>query len=281
MPGCFACEVFQPRGQSGSRSFACSFHPAGLRNDADMKATHTVLVIDDEAPTLTMFRLFLGAYGYTVLTAENGDTGLRLVHEHRPDIVFTDLKMPGTDGFEVLKQIKSAFPRTEVIVITGHGDMDHAIRALNLDATDFINKPIGRGALDTALRRAEFRLNSDRDESAALTMELTAGVGILTVRGTLSGRHKAQLMALPDHVQASGGKGIVIRFADHAALNGAGIALLTRLITEARSAAIPVAIASLSENFKTILDMVGIGKVAPCVDTLEAAVLTIDKRLPA
>ena len=241
-----------------------------------MNMTKKVLVIDDETATLTMFRLFLNAYGYTVLTAENGDTGLRLVHEHRPDIVFTDLKMPGTDGFEVLKQIKKAASRTEVIVISGHGDMDHVIRALNLDATDFINKPIARTALDAALRRAEARLKSDR-HAAPLKVEFTRQVGILTIHETLSGQHKAQVMALPDRAQASGVKGIVICFDDHAAVNGAGMALLTRLITKAKSASVPVSIAGLSENFKTIFDMVGISKVAPCVDTLEAAVLAVDK----
>lgn len=242
-----------------------------------MKATKTVLVIDDETATLTMFRLFLNAYGYTVFTAENGDMGLRLVRAHRPDIVFTDLKMPGTDGFEVLKQVKKTAPKTEVIVITGHGDMDHIIRALNLDATDFINKPIGRGALDAALRRAEARLGSDRHDAPPIQVEFKTDIGILTIHGTLTGQHKAQLMALPDRVRTSGLKGIVICFDDHSAVNGAGIALLTRLITEVKSAGIPVCIAGLSENFKTIFDMVGITRVAPCVDTVKAAVLAIDK----
>jgi DNA-binding NtrC family response regulator len=123
-----------------------------------MNAMPTVLVIDDESATLTMFRLFVNAYGYTVLTAENGETGRQLVRDRHPDIVFTDLKMPGMDGFEVLKQIKKRSPRIEVIVITGHGDMDHVVRALNLEATDFINKPIGRSALDAALKRAEAHL---------------------------------------------------------------------------------------------------------------------------
>ncbi|MDX2452861.1 response regulator [Desulfosarcina sp.] len=76
-----------------------------------MNATKTVLVIDDEAATLTMFRLFLNAYRYSVLTAENGETGLRLVREHHPGIVFTDLKIPGMDGFEVLRQIKKTLRR--------------------------------------------------------------------------------------------------------------------------------------------------------------------------
>jgi DNA-binding response OmpR family regulator len=242
-----------------------------------MNATKTVLVIDDETATLTMFRLFLNAYGYTVLIAENGDAGLRLVREHRPDIVFTDLKMPGIDGFEVLKQIKKEASRTEVIVITGHGDMDQVIRALNLDATDFINKPIGRGALDAALRRAEARLGSDRHGEPPFQVESKDDVGVLTIHGTLSGQHKARLLALAGGALTSGIKGLVVRFDDYSAVNGAGIALLTRLITEVKSTGTPVYIAGLSENFKAIFEMVGITRVAPCVDTLETAVLAIDK----
>ena len=110
-----------------------------------------VLVNDDEIATLTLFGLFMDAYGYSVVTAESGKDGLRLVQEHNPAIVFTDLKMPGMDGFAVLKQIKKSSPGTEVIVITGHGGMDQLVRAPNLGATDFINKPIGRGALEEAV----------------------------------------------------------------------------------------------------------------------------------
>jgi hypothetical protein len=87
---------------------------------------HKILVIDDEKPTLSMFLLFLKAYGYEVLLAENGAQGLKIFEAESPAIVFTDLKMPGMDGFEVLDRIKSQSPETEVIVITGHGDMDLA-----------------------------------------------------------------------------------------------------------------------------------------------------------
>ena len=101
-----------------------------------MNAMLTVLVIDDESATLTMFGLFLTAYDATVLTAENGETGRQLTHDRHPDVVFTDLKMPSMDGFEVLKQIKIRSPHIELIVLTGHGDMDHVVRALNLEATE-------------------------------------------------------------------------------------------------------------------------------------------------
>jgi anti-anti-sigma factor len=242
-----------------------------------MEAMKTVLVIDDETATLTMFRLFLNAYGYSVMTAENGETGLQLVREHHPGIVFTDLKMPGMDGFEVLKQIKKTAPATEVIVITGHGDMDQVVRALNLDATDFINKPIGRSALDAALKRAEARLETDRPESVPIEVNISRGMAIVSIRSTLTGQHKKLLMASLQRALDSGAKGIVLNFDDYSAVNGAGIALLTRLLTEAKTRGTRVCIAGLSENFNTIFDMVGITRVAPCVDTVEAAISLINK----
>lgn len=113
-----------------------------------------ILVIDDEVPTLAMFRLILEADGYAVLTAENGEEGLRIFEEKRPAIVITDIKMPGMDGLEVLKQIKSAAPETEVIVITGHGDVELAKSSTELEACYFISKPIQIETLDLALKKA-------------------------------------------------------------------------------------------------------------------------------
>ena len=114
-----------------------------------------VLIIDDEKPTLAMFELFLDAYGFQVFTAENGEDGIMVFEKEHPSIVFTDIKMPGIDGFEVLKRIKTSAPHAVVIVITGHGDKELAKRALDLKATDFIHKPIQKEALDAALERAE------------------------------------------------------------------------------------------------------------------------------
>ena len=117
--------------------------------------TRKVLIIDDEKPTLAMFQLFLEAYGFEVLTAEKGEEGIEVFKAEHPSIVFTDIKMPGIDGFEVLKRIKALSPESVVIVITGHGDKDLAKRALDLKATDFIYKPVQKEALDAALERAE------------------------------------------------------------------------------------------------------------------------------
>lgn len=113
-----------------------------------------VLIIDDEVPTLEMLRLFLGACGYEVLTAENEALGLELFKKERPPVVLTDIKMPGKDGFSVLREIKALSPETKVILITGHGDRDLAAKAKALEATAFFNKPLDTDALDAALKEA-------------------------------------------------------------------------------------------------------------------------------
>ena len=125
--------------------------------------TRKVLIIDDEKPTLAMFALFLEAYGFEVLSAENGEDGIMVFEKEKPSIVFTDIKMPGMDGFEVLKRIKTNAPNAVVIVITGHGDKELAKKAFDLKATDFIYKPVQKEALDAALLRAEKVLKNGTD----------------------------------------------------------------------------------------------------------------------
>jgi len=138
-----------------------------------------LLLIDDEPAIRRMMSLDLTADGYQVLTAENGSSGLALFEKDRPDVVLTDIKMPGLDGLEVLGRIKEISPGTEVIVITGHGDMDSAIRALQLDASDFITKPITDEALAVALKRARERLRL-KTELAEYTDDLEKKVAEAT-----------------------------------------------------------------------------------------------------
>ena len=229
---------------------------------------HTVLVIDDERATLTMFNLFLNAFGYEVLLAENGRTALQMARAHKPDIVFTDLKMPEMDGFQVLKEIKRLDPRIEVIVITGHGDMDLVVQALNLDATDFINKPIKRSSLEAALQRAGERLQSPAPSACKVTYAQGADAGYIDIEGTLKRENRDQLLACCRQArEAPGGKGVVFRFRDNAAVNGTGIAELIGCLSALHQNKQPVAVVGLSENFKTIFQMVGVGRFAQLVDT--------------
>ena len=153
----------------------------------------TVLVIDDEKPTLVMFRMTLSAYGYSVLTAENGKEGLEVFERERPPLVLTDIKMPGMDGIEVLKRIKEIEPKTEVIVITGHGDMELAIKALNLDATDFINKPIQRDLLEQALKRAKERWQLAASKENEIRLEAMDRCAVLHIQGHLTSHSEPRL----------------------------------------------------------------------------------------
>ena len=118
-----------------------------------------VLLVDDEPGILKVLGISLADRGYRVMTAESGEEALRVFHEARPEVILTDIKMPGMDGIELLKRIKAESPNTEVIMITGHGEMELAIQSLKYDASDFITKPINDETLDIALRRAIERLS--------------------------------------------------------------------------------------------------------------------------
>jgi anti-anti-sigma factor len=230
-----------------------------------------ILVIDDEKPTLMMFRLTLAAYGYDVLTAENGQEGLELFERERPRIVLTDIKMPGMNGIEVLQRIKAIDPATEVIVITGHGDMDLAIQALNLDATDFINKPIQRHLLEAAIRRAQDRRRLAGEQAAELVLRPTEQAAVIVIQGSITAAAEARLQALYREAVALEKPRIVLHFLESAAVNGAGIAVLTQLLLEGQQQGRHLVVAELSENLRKVFEIVGLSKIAPMVDSLEKA----------
>ncbi len=234
-----------------------------------------ILVIDDEKPTLSMFSLYLEAYGYQPLTAETGERGLEIFREHRPHIVLTDIKMPGMDGLAVLKEIKEESPDTEVIVITGHGDIDLALKALNLNATDFIDKPIRQEALESALRRAEERLEALRNKDEEITVRSLADVSVIDIRGNVTSRSEPFLVKAYRQASGAGGMSpLVLHFDQSASINGAGIAVLTQLLLESGKRGQRVAISGPSENFTKVFEIVGITKM---VDIFETDAEAVDK----
>ena len=116
-----------------------------------------VLLIDDEKDIRDVLTISLQDAGYEVVSVADGTAGLLRCEEIAPQIVITDIRMPGIDGIQVLETIKKKYPDIEVIVATAFGEMDLAIRALQLDASDFITKPISDEALYLALKRAKDR----------------------------------------------------------------------------------------------------------------------------
>ena len=123
---------------------------------------HHVLLIDDEEGIRKVMSIALRDAGYVVWIAESGEQGLEIFRRELPALVLTDIKMPGMDGIEVLRRIKDLATDSEVIIITGHGEMELAISALQLEASDFITKPIHDEALFIALKRAEEKISLKR-----------------------------------------------------------------------------------------------------------------------
>jgi DNA-binding NtrC family response regulator len=99
----------------------------------------TVLVVDDEPDMLSSWRRFLGS-NYVVETAESGDDGLAKFEALQPDLVITDLRMPGMDGFSLLQEIKKRQENALVIVMTGYGTIEDAVRAMDIGAYYFLQK---------------------------------------------------------------------------------------------------------------------------------------------
>jgi two-component system, NtrC family, sensor kinase len=133
-----------------------------------------IVLIDDEADIREVLGISLRDAGYEVASAPDGESGLKLMEGFRPRIVITDIRMPGMDGLQVLEAVKRDHPETEVIVATAYGDMDVAIRALQLDASDFVTKPVSEEALHLSLRRACERYTARRrnaDYTALLEQE--------------------------------------------------------------------------------------------------------------
>jgi len=119
----------------------------------------TVLLVDDEEGIRNVLSVAIRDAGYTVMTAENGGEALDILDNNEISLIVTDIKMPGIDGLELLQKIKRSWPGSEVIMITGHGDIDSAIESLRLGAADFISKPIHENALEVSLERALEKIN--------------------------------------------------------------------------------------------------------------------------
>ena len=230
-----------------------------------------ILVIDDEKATLKMFRLFLDVYGFDILTAESGEEGLEVFDREKPDIVLTDIKMPGMDGIEVLQQIKKRSPATEVIVITGHGDMDLAIQALNLDAADFINKPIQRQSLEQGLSRARERLKLAKSRQNEVSVRSQGRALVIEIQGSVSSHSEPYLREAYAKAQAAKVRRIVLHFDPNTSVNGVGIAILTQLVLESEKDGIEIVMAGLSENFRKVFGIVGLTRMIQIFDSLDQA----------
>lgn len=102
----------------------------------------TILIVDDEEKIRQSLGGILVDEGYEILTAESGEQAVKIVEDELPNLVFLDIWLPGMDGLDTLKAIKSEYPSVCVVMMSGHGTIETAVRATKLGAFDFIEKPL-------------------------------------------------------------------------------------------------------------------------------------------
>ena len=143
-----------------------------------------VLIVDDDEKILFAFRQVLKAEGYESAVAADGEEALRQVSLMRPDAVIMDITMPKIDGLEVLRRLKKENPVLPVVLITGFGTMQTAIKAMQFGAFDYLTKPLDVDRIREVTRRA---LEST-DHIAVPQTEATTFHGDLVNRYEIVGR---------------------------------------------------------------------------------------------
>jgi len=118
-----------------------------------MSSKGRIVVIDDEVNAAAALETLLREDGYEVARANDGRAGLQLLEKHEPDVVLTDLRMPGMDGLELLARIKQIRPETMVILMTAYGTVKTAVKAMKLGAEDYLGKPIDVEELEVVLQK--------------------------------------------------------------------------------------------------------------------------------
>lgn len=113
-----------------------------------------ILVIDDEVTAAAALETLLKDDGHDVVQAHDAASGLVLLDKHDPDVVLTDLRMPGIGGIELLAKVKELRPRTMVLLMTAYGTVKTAVKAMKLGAEDYLSKPIDLEELEVVLQKA-------------------------------------------------------------------------------------------------------------------------------
>jgi len=122
-----------------------------------------ILIADDELGIRKALAGLLSDEGYETAVAADGESALAAVREHPPDLVLLDIAMPGRDGIGVLEEMRQAWPRLPVVMMSGHGTIETAVRATQLGAFDFIEKPLGAEKLLLTLRNALERASLEHE----------------------------------------------------------------------------------------------------------------------
>jgi len=113
-----------------------------------------ILVVDDEESMRHYLVKTLRREGYDVVAAEDGPAALALAQERPPDLALVDVRMPGMDGVAVMRTLRANLPRLPVVLMTGHGSVQHALAAMKQGATDYVTKPLRLDAVVATVAKA-------------------------------------------------------------------------------------------------------------------------------
>ena len=102
----------------------------------------SILVVDDEAGVRGSLVGILGDEGYAAEAVESGEAALTALESRRYDLLLLDVWLPGMDGLEVLARVRTLDPEVPVVVISGHGSIETAVKAVRMGAQDFVEKPL-------------------------------------------------------------------------------------------------------------------------------------------
>lgn len=137
-----------------------------------------VLILDDEQRIIDELSEYLHRKGFVVKTSQKPSQALLMLAREDFDVLILDIRLPEMDGLQVLKQVKADYPALEVILISGHGDMDTVIEAMRLGASDYLKKPFRQNELMIAIERtAKFihlqrKLTQLKNENSLISKEL-------------------------------------------------------------------------------------------------------------
>ncbi len=149
-----------------------------------------VLVVDDEPSILLEIAGTLKRY-YEVLTATNAEDAEKILANERVDLLLTDLRLPGKDGLALLEAAKAAIPDLPVVLLSGHGTIEEAVKAIRLGAADFLEKPFGPERLQVTAERA-LELRALRRENERLR-ERVGGVDEMIGKGKVIEQIRAEI----------------------------------------------------------------------------------------
>jgi len=114
----------------------------------------TICIVDDEPAILNTLSSILEDEGYQVIVAKSGVEGMKVVRSDSPDLVILDIWMPEMDGLETLKRLRSQFPGILVVMMSGHGSIETAVKATKLGAYDYLEKPLDLEKVTIMVRNA-------------------------------------------------------------------------------------------------------------------------------